>query len=159
MESRRFRWCAWTYTINGNTNGHESQITQHVRGCVSPRLFLSFSKPTNLEPTLHCSLCSPARASLQYDTFFSNLVGSNHGRGLSQSGASDSSTAVPSHERFTCFLLGNVSVLRRLLVRRHMLAMHPHRGIHPHRPWWPGYVQDARVPTVPGRNRSDGSSR
>ena len=48
--------------------GTESQITQHVRGYVSPMLFLSFSKPTSLEPTLHCSPCSPARASLQYET-------------------------------------------------------------------------------------------
>ena len=45
--------------------GMESQSTQHVRGCVSSRLFLSFSKPIS---TLRCSPCSPARASLQYET-------------------------------------------------------------------------------------------
>ena len=48
--------------------GTRSQITQHVSDCVSPKLILSFSKPINPEPTLHCSPCLPARPSLQYET-------------------------------------------------------------------------------------------
>ena len=48
--------------------GTKSQITQQVRGCVSLKLLLYFSKPINFDPTLHCNPCSPARGSLQYET-------------------------------------------------------------------------------------------
>ena len=117
----------------------ESQITQYVRGYVSAKLCLSFSKPVSLEPTLHCSLCSPARASLQYETIFS-FVGYNHRCGFSQSGATDPFATISSYERFTCLLLGEVTVHRWLLVHRRVLAKHP-RDIHLRHPWWPDCVE------------------
>ena len=109
--------------------GTESQIIQLVRGCISSRLFLSFSTLVNLEPKFHCSPCSPVRGSLQHEDSVSNLIGSNHGCGLPQA-ARLTHWSVASYESFAyCFLLGNVTVLRRLLVHRHGLLKHPHRDI------------------------------
>ena len=96
--------------------GTESQITQHVRGCVSPRLFLSFSKPINLEPTLHCSPCSPARASLQYGRIQPQVRPFAKRRVLLVH-------HTPIVRKLRVLLLGNVTVPRTMLVHRHMLEM------------------------------------
>ena len=60
--------------MNGKT-GTETQMTQHVRGCVSPRLFLSCQSRTDapLQSMFTRAYFSAIRDSV------SNLVGSNHG--------------------------------------------------------------------------------
>ena len=65
--------CAWCNTNNSavvhrRRRSMAMRTDMESRGCVSLRLFLSFSKPINFDLPFHPNSCSPARGSLQYKT-------------------------------------------------------------------------------------------
>ena len=52
--------------VHGRRRSMAMLTNMESRGCVSLRLFLSFSKPINLDLPFHLDPCSPARCSLKY---------------------------------------------------------------------------------------------
>ena len=136
-------------------------VTRKIRACLScdqwQHIRVQKRKLPNTCMALfrQCCFCPPLPSVFSswwfsaVRNYVSNLVGSNHKRGLSQSSTSDSFTTVRT---LHVLLLRNVTVCRRSSVRLHVPVEHPHQDIHLRHPWWPDCAEDVKVSIVQEQN-------